>query len=80
MQIFDTSLMKTTTDILIDTTHVTLFFPEYIMNSLNSQCDSISTVAEAGFLPLLLLLCPLQMPQVSCVSICFVNVDSHHRS
>lgn len=32
MQIFDTSLMKTTTDILIDTTHVTLFFPEYIHN------------------------------------------------
>lgn len=39
-------------------------------------CDSISIVITAGFFSLLLLLCPLQMPQVSCVSICFVGTNS----
>lgn len=40
-------------------------------------CDSISIVVAAGFFSLLLLLCPLQMPQVPCVSICFVGTNSH---
>lgn len=39
-------------------------------------CDSISIVIAASFFSLLLLLCPLQMPQVSCVSICFVGTNS----